>query len=80
MLIAKGGLIREHFHFGSNLPKKVPNHDHEHLLFRWIVLRIMIWHLFFGDLSQNETLFEIKPPLKMWNLPVDINPEKGQLG
>jgi hypothetical protein len=26
LLIAKGGSIREFFYFGSNLPKKVPNH------------------------------------------------------
>ena len=31
--------------------------------FRWIVLRGVIWHLFFVDLSQSEKLSEIKPPL-----------------
>ena len=40
-----GSLISESFHFGSNLQKKVPNHDHEHLFFMWIVLRVMIWYL-----------------------------------
>ena len=30
----------------------------------WIVLRVLIWHLFFGDLSQTEKLSEIKPHLK----------------
>ena len=35
------------FHFGSNLQKKVPSHNPEHLLFtRWIALRILIWHFF----------------------------------
>ena len=33
------------FHFGSNLKKKVPNHDPEHLLLRLIVLRVAIWHM-----------------------------------
>ena len=27
------------------------------------MLRIVIWHLFWGDFSQNEKLSEIKPPL-----------------
>ena len=26
----KGGLISEHFHFGSNFLKLVPTYDHEH--------------------------------------------------
>ena len=34
------------FHFDSNLQKWVPNHDHEHLLFKWIVLWVVIWHPF----------------------------------
>jgi hypothetical protein len=38
----------------------------EHLLFRWIVLRIVIWH-HFGDLNQSENLSEIKPPLIIHN-------------
>jgi hypothetical protein len=36
-------LSQKVFDFGTNLPKKVPNH---HLFFMWIVLRIVIWHLF----------------------------------
>lgn len=38
------------FHFSSNLPKKSPNHYSVHVLFNWIVLRIMIWHLF-GEIA-----------------------------
>ena len=34
------------FYFGSNLPKNVPNHYPEHLFFKRIVLRKVIWHLF----------------------------------
>ena len=41
------------------VPKSYP----EHHLFRSIVLRIVTWHLLFGDLSQIEEFFEIKPPL-----------------
>ena len=42
--------------------KTVPNNSPEHL-FRWIVLRRLIRHLFFWDLNQSENLSEIKPPL-----------------
>ena len=35
----------------------------EHLLFMWIELRIVIWHIFGGDWRQNEKLSEVKPPL-----------------
>ena len=46
----KGSLI-----LGLKSPKtKVPNHYHEHLFFRWIVVRTVIWHL-----------SEIKSPLKV---------------
>ena len=31
--------------------------------FWWIVLRGVIWHLFFGDWGWSEKHFEIKPPL-----------------
>ena len=65
-----GGLVSESFSMWLKPPKKVPNHYTvvsstypDHLLFRWIVLRTVIWHLFFGDLSQIEKLSEIKPPL-----------------
>ena len=34
------------FHFGTNLQKKMPNHNSVHFLFMWIVLRVMIWHIF----------------------------------
>ena len=34
------------FYFDSNLKKKMSNHNPGHLFFRWIVLRIVIWHLF----------------------------------
>ena len=46
----KGGLISESFSPLSQISKKgVPNHSPEHLLFsRWVVLRGVIWHLFFG--------------------------------
>ena len=43
----------------------MPNHDHEHLLFKWIVLRVLGCDLapLFRDLSQSEKLSEIEPPL-----------------
>ena len=43
----------------------MPNLFPKHVFFRWIVLRGwgVIWHPFFGDLSQSEELSEIKPPL-----------------
>ena len=44
---------------GSNLLKKCAKHYPD--------LRIVIWNLFWWDWSQNEKLFEIKPPL-FWNL------------
>ena len=56
--VAKGGLISENFH--SNLKKNVPIHSREHLLFRRILLKRVIWHIFleiWGKLS------EINPPL-----------------
>ena len=57
LLPFKGGLISEIF-ADSNLPKKVPNHYTEKML------RIVIWHLFFGHLRQNEKPSEINPLLK----------------
>ena len=52
--------LRNCFHFGSNLPKqKMPNQYSEHLLFRWIVLRIVI--LAIG--AKLENIYEIEPPL-----------------
>ena len=43
---AKGGLILKVFHFASKLQKWMPTHSSEHLFFRWIVLRGVIWHPF----------------------------------
>ena len=37
---------RNFFHFGTNLKKWVPHHAPEHLFFRCIVLRGVIWHTF----------------------------------
>ena len=56
-------LSQKVFHFGTDLLKKVPKFYSEHHLFRSIVLRLVTLNLLFGDLSQNEELFEIKPPL-----------------
>ena len=39
------------FPFGSNLPKNVPNHYLEHLLISWIMLRIVIWHIFWTKVN-----------------------------
>ena len=52
----KGSLISESFLFWFHLQKNVPNHYPEHLLFRWIVLRIVIFHI----LLEIEKLSEIK--------------------
>jgi hypothetical protein len=35
----------------------------EHLFFRWIVLRKVIWHFLGGDLKQSENFYDIKPLL-----------------
>ena len=43
------------FYFGSNLLKKGSKLHPWVLLFRWKVLRGMVWHLF-GDFSQSEKL------------------------
>ena len=43
----KGGPISETFSiWHKSLKKRVPNHSPEHLIFRWIVLRGMIWYFF----------------------------------
>ena len=53
----KGGLLNlRTFHFGSNLLNLVPTFDRDHFLFSWIVLKVVIWHPFFGDLKQSEKL------------------------
>ena len=57
-------------HFGSNLKKKVPNYNPEHLalLFRWIVLRVVIFVTLWGDISaKSEKLSKIKPPFAVLN-------------
>ena len=43
--------------------KKVSNQSPEHYSPKEKMLRKVIWHLFFGDLSEGENLFEIGPPL-----------------
>ena len=43
--------------------KKEPNHDPEHYPPKEKMLRVVIWHLFFADLSQRGKLSGIKPPL-----------------
>ena len=43
---AKGSLISEFFSLWLQSQKKVPNHSLEHFLFRWIMLRLVIWHPF----------------------------------
>ena len=45
------------FHFGSNLDMKVPNHCHEHLLFRKGAQGCDLAP-FYGDWSQSEKLSE----------------------
>ena len=57
---SKGGLISERFSFWLKISKKVPNH--EHVLYRWIVVLRVTWHIF-EDLLQTEKLSEIKSPL-----------------
>ena len=57
----KGGSISESFSRCLQSPKK---HYPEHLLFRCIELRIVIWHIgIWGDWSQTEKLSKIKSPL-----------------
>ena len=60
--LPKGCLISE-FTWAQISKKKVPNQPPEHLLYKWIVLRGVIWHLILENLSQNENLSEIKLPL-----------------
>ena len=69
LIFSKVATSHKLFHFGSNKKEKAPNHGPEHLLFRLIVLRVEVWHLFLVDLSQSEKLFEIKLPFKL-KLPV----------
>ena len=62
----KSGLISKRSLLWLKYPnKKIPNHYPKHLFFRWIVLRIVIWHLSFGDLSQSAKFSQINPPLTL---------------
>ena len=44
------------FYFGLNRQWKDAKHYPEHLLFGWIVLRTMIWHLFWAIWFKSKTL------------------------
>ena len=60
--LSKGSLTSEfisHWHYP---PKTVQNHYPEHLFFWWILLRILISHIFWSW----EKLSEIKPPFHDW--------------
>ena len=57
-----GALISESFSLQAS-KKKVPNHDPEHCPPKEKMVRVVIWHLFVGDLSRGEICSEIKPPL-----------------
>ena len=59
----KVALSQKVFPFVSNLKKEVSNHSPEHYLQKGKMLREVIRHLLFGDLSQREKKSEIKPPL-----------------
>jgi hypothetical protein len=59
-LLSKGGLFSESVSLWLKSPKNLPNDYPEHHLFRWIV----IWHLFWGDLSQSEKISGVKTPLE----------------
>ena len=62
--VRKGGLISECFSLWHKSPQnKVPNHDSKHLLFRWIVAQDRDLAPFLGDLSQDEKLSEVNPPV-----------------
>ena len=57
-------LTQNVFHFGSNLPpKKFPDHFPKHYPHKDKLLRRSNIAPFFGGLSQNDNLSEIKPPL-----------------
>jgi hypothetical protein len=43
----KLALSQKVFHHGSNLQKWVPNSNPEHLLFKQIMLKGMLWHPFY---------------------------------
>ena len=43
--LAKGGLISESFSYWLQSPKKCAKHYPDHLLFRWIELKIVFWEI-----------------------------------
>ena len=58
-----GSLISESFHFGSNLQKKVSKHDHEHLFFMWIVLRVIIGYLLLKIWAKVKNFLRLTEPI-----------------
>ena len=73
----KGGPISESFTLWRTSLKKLLNYDPEHYPPREKMLRVVIWHLLFGDVSQSEKLSEIKLPLsnsKISTESKDLNP------
>ena len=59
---AKDGLISESFLIWLTCPEMDGKSFPEHFLLRWIV---MLRASIFGDVGQNESLSEIKPPLRI---------------
>ena len=69
-VFGKGGQISESLALWFKSQKKVPNYNPEHraLLFRWIVLRVVIFVTLWGDISaKSEKLSKIKPPFAVLN-------------
>ena len=67
----KGGLISESFLLWLKISKKGAKSLSwlsEYYPSKEKILRRVIWHLFFWDLSQSEQLSEIKPPQKILGL------------
>ena len=61
----KGSLISESPSLWLKSSKNVSNHFPEHNPHKEKMVRVVIWQLFFEDLSQSEKFSEIKPPLKI---------------
>ena len=59
----KGGLISERFSHWLISSTKCAKHYPEHLIFRLIEVRIVIWHLFWEIGAEVKKLYEIEPPL-----------------
>ena len=55
-------LISDFFDVGMNLPKHVPN-TFLSIFFRWIEVRIVVWHTFWKNGAKVKKLTQIKPPL-----------------